>query len=268
MQKAIRAGFAALLLMPACAGAQEGLAFSTAVDLNYKRLLQTSVTSPTVPGGLTQVNEFTPTLWTLSVSPSLAYRGFFLAVAVERSLSEGTTAGQNSTLTSWLDRRYTRDENSATLGYNFWRGFSAFAGYLHNSTKTKFTNTALTGSGVTSVGRSKFEEDAPYFGLGYSHRFGTGGTAAASFALTSGDATLDQTTITAGSGATTRTFSQGDLKGTSYGLSWSAPLTGSLYYRLGYKGTRYDFQAVDNLGIQRKTKNDYDALYLGVANYF
>jgi hypothetical protein len=258
MKGTIQAGLVALALAPVCAVAQDKLAFSAAVDLNYKELMYSTVFVNTSTGVAT-VNEFEPKLWTLNFSPSLAWHGFFLTVGLERSLGEGSTSGQTSG--GYQDRRYSREENSITAGYDVWRGITLFAGYLDNKTTT---NTTQIQNNVTTLSTTELAEKGPYYGVGYSYRFAGGGSIAASIAVTRADGS----STTRSSNPQNSNQGNGDVEGTSYGLSWSAPLTGSLFYRLGVKATRYDFTFTDNLGFQRQTKQDYNALYLGVANYF
>jgi hypothetical protein len=259
VRRAIRTGATAALFLPACALAQQDLSFSTSVDLNYKKLTLSTI-SVNQSTGVGTENVFKPTLWMLNVSPSMAWKGVFLTVGLERSLGESSTSGSASNGT-WNDRRYSREENSATLGYNVWAGLSLFAGYLHNKTTTNIIQGDNTGSPFQFL-TSKVVEKGPYYGVAYAQRLGDG-TIAASFARLNGkgESYTDNSINTDTSGS-------GTVKGNSYGLSWSAPLSGSLYYRLGYKGTRYDFAFTDNLGFPRRTKQNYDAVYLGVANYF
>lgn len=263
MQKAISAGLIAFTILPAVALGQDSVSFSTAVDLNYKKLNLT-VISNTPFGSVT--SEFKPQLWTLGISPSVAYQGFFLALAAERTVSEGTTSGPSST-SGWFDRRDSRDENSVTAGYNVWRWVSLFAGYMNNNTRT----TTVTYSGSTAfIGDSKYTEKGPYYGLALSHRFAGGSSLGASYALARADGKLSSRSMSS-TGATTISDREGDVKGTSFGLSWSAPLTGSLFYRIGYKGTRYDFDTTFTFASttqQQSTRRDYDAFFIGIANYF
>jgi hypothetical protein len=252
---------AVFVALPSLASAQDKLAFSTAVDMNYKRLTLTAVSGTTT-------NEFRPELWTLGVSPSLAYRRVFLSLGFERTLGEGSTTGYITNGTVWSDRRYTRSENNGTLGYNLWEGLSVFGGYLNNVTKTTFTNFTVGSAGLLSYGAAKNQEYGPYCGLGYSHQFGQTGSVAASYAYLKGTGRFTQDIPSNASNSQFRSqVSDGDVTGSSFGLSWSAPLAGSVYYRLGYKGTRYDFTFVDATGNQRRKQN-YDALVLGIANYF
>lgn len=259
MKTMLHAGLMALASAPAIAAAQDSLSFSAALDLNYKRLDQSTVFVNTSTG-VASVNEFSPEIWTLNVSPSLSWKGLFLTAAIERTLGEGSVSQPTSA--GWNDRRYSRDENSITLGYS-WRGLAVFAGYLDNTTTINVTQVSSFNGAVT-LSTSDVKEKGPYYGLGYSYRFAGGGSIAASVALTRADGS----STTRGSNAQNNNQGNGDVEGTSYGLSWSAPLTGSLFYRLGLKATRYDFKFTDNLGFPRQTKQNYDALYLGVANYF
>ncbi|HTG97918.1 MAG TPA: hypothetical protein VL982_10775 [Burkholderiales bacterium] len=258
MKTMLRAGVVALAVAPALAVAQDSLSFSAAVDLNYKQLDQSTVFVNTSTGVGT-TNEFSPKLWTLNLSPSLSWKGVFLTAAFERSLGDASVSEPTSG--GWNDRRYSREENSVTLGYA-WRGFAAFVGYLDNTTTTNVTQ--ISNAGVASLSTTEVTEQGPYLGVGYSYRFSSGGSIAASIAVTRADGSSQ----TRNSNASLNNQGDGDVEGTSYGLSWSAPLTGSLFYRLGLKATRYDFKFTDNLGFPRQTKQNYDAFYLGVANYF
>jgi len=256
----------AFVLLPAAASAQEDKpGFSTSVDLNYKHLDMTVVTGNVV-------NQFKPNLWTLNLSPSLSWHGFFLSVAFERSLGEGSTSGMSTNNVGtlvWADRRYSRNENYLTLGYRIWGGLSVFGGYLDSSTRTSATNTPVTAV-QASTSRSDYKESGLFYGLGYSHGIGEGKVLSASVAQADAKGTFDVTNVSTSGGApfsATETTSKGDVTGASYGLFLSGPLTGSLYYRLGYKATRYDFKFVAT-GVNRNTKQNYDAFVLGVVNYF
>jgi hypothetical protein len=259
MKYTLHAAFAALLLLPAATAAQDNLSFSTSVDLNYKRLTQSTISVNQSTGVATE-NEFRPYLWMLNVSPSVAWKGVFLTAGLERSLGESSTSGTSAN-GFWNDRRYSREENSLTLGYNVWQGLNLFAGYLHNRTTTNIIQGDNSGS-PSQFMTTKVIEKGPYYGLAYAQRLGSG-TAGASFARLQGKG--ESYTDNSVNADTTGT---GTVRGNSFGLSWSAPLTGNLYYRLGYKGTRFDFKFTDNLGFPRRTKQNYDALYLGIANYF
>jgi hypothetical protein len=180
MRATLRASVAALAVAPAFAFAQDNLSFSAAVDLNYKRLDQSTVFVNTTTGVGT-VNEFNPEIWTLNVSPSLSWKGVFLTAAIERTLGEGSVSEPTSG--GWNDRRYSRDENSITLGYA-WRGFAVFVGYLDNTTTTTSPD-LQRGRGVAK--HDEVTEQGPYLGVGYSYRFSSGGSIAASIAVTRAD---------------------------------------------------------------------------------
>lgn len=262
MSTVIRTAATLALFLPALASAQDNLSFSTSVDLNYKKLVLSSLFVNTSTGVATE-NEFRPSLWMLNVSPSLAWKGLFLTASVERSLGESSTAGQTSA--GWQERHYSREENSLTAGYNIWAGLTAFAGYFDNITRINFIQSSSTSSAPTSFGRNKLIEKGPYYGLAYAHRFSGGGSLAASFAVARAHGESETVNSAGGSASNSGT---GTVRGNSFGLSWSAPLTNTVYYRLGYKGTRYNFAFTDNFGFERRTKQNYDAYFLGIANYF
>jgi hypothetical protein len=259
MKKALAVTPFVLLLVSAAAAAgdESSLRFSTAVDLNFKR-----VTIEAAGGTVT--NTFKPNFRTLSVSPTLSYGGFFASVAVERSLGDASTAGTINNGTAWSDKRYSREENYATVGYNVWEGLNVFAGYLDNTTINN-TDTIGIGGGGVSVSRSETTDRGPFFGLGYTQRF-TEGALTASAAATRAKGSSDVTNIT-NPGVLTETIADGHTTGASYSLAWSAPLSGSLYFRLGYKATRYQFKFNAN-GVDQTNTRNYDAVFIGVANHF
>jgi hypothetical protein len=263
MKSALRTAAMAVIAFPACAVAQQNLSFSTSVDLNYKQM---SLEATQVAGPNTISNTFSPTLWTLNVSPSLAWRGVFVSLGLERSLGEGSTSDYISNGTSWSDRRFTREENNLTLGYNVWAGLSLFVGQLSNRTEMTFTNYGIGGNTLNGYGHASYTEKGPYFGLGYSHRFAGGGSASVNYAYLKGSGNFTNKNPAAPS-AFQYQSNDGDVTGSGFGVSWSAPLTGSLYYRLGYKGNRYTFDFSDQNG-PRSTKQKYDSFFLGLANYF
>lgn len=232
----------AALMVPVCAAAQESVAFSAAVDLSYKQLRLEEVAGPDI------VNVFNPGLWMVSISPSVAYRGFFASAGFERSLGEASTAGHYAA--GFETRTWRREENNLSVGYNVWRGLSVFAGKLRNHTVAV----------IHPFREYTYTEDGPYYGIGYSHRFPGGGALSASVASTRADGSLRETRFV--------TERLGDVTGESYSLSWSAPLTGSMFYRIGYKANRYEFEFTDPFFGQRTTKQAFDAFVLGVANYF
>jgi hypothetical protein len=245
MKHALRTAATALLL-PSSALAQDGLAFSLGVDWIYKQL-----TLEEKFGGVGVTNEYKPKFWMFGISPSVAWRGFFVSLGIERSVGNSSTASYSNNGTFYQMRTWERQENSASIGYNVWRGLSVFGGYLKNKTT----------SDLQAGARFDYTEEGPYYGLGYAHRFGTG-TLSGSLAYTDAKGRvhadpggfLDQ---------------GGDIKGQSFGLVWSAPISGSWHYRIGYKGTRYEFEFFDpNFAENRTTKQAYDAFFLGVANYF
>lgn len=243
MTRNIGAVAALLIVVPAVAAAQEAVSFSAELDLSYKQLTVQEAAA-------TVLNEYRPTLWTMAFSPSVAWRGAFLSAVLERSIGESTTADYYGASPTFETRSWRRSENSVAAGYNVWAGLSLFAGYQRNETVSVTPNAR----------KYSYKEEAPYYGVAYQHRFSGGRSLAGSFAWTSGDGTLDELRL--------GTHLEGEVSGQSFGLTWSAPLAGATFYRLGYRGTRYDFEFDDPFFGRRKTKQAFDALFVGVATYF
>jgi hypothetical protein len=267
MKKALLAILCWFVLVPIASAEEAGFSYSAGVDLNYKKLdFEFSSGGPPV--------RYKPDLWMLGISPSVAYGKFFLTVGLERSLSDGTTTDIQNTSTvtapNLIDARVNRQENSVTLGYNVWAGLSVFAGYMKNSTDVT-ANWTNVGNGSQLFEKTQYTERGPYGGLGYTHRFENHSLLSGSFAYLKGRGHIADQDVFIAPNFNNQGNADGDVKGQSYSVTWSAPLTGSLYYRLGVKVTRYDFTyrfGPSNIAPETTTKQNYDAFTIGLVNYF
>lgn len=160
---------------------------------------------------------------------------------------------------------FKREDSALTLGYNAWRGLTVFGGYKQGSTTTYalypadsqvFTNTA----------------SGPFIGVNYGFRIGDG-VLGVSFAY----ADLRGETSLLFLGSSVGTDVPGKTRGSSYGISWSAPLTPELQFRLSLKTNRYKFTvndpAQDVTGISSpavilNTDEDYTILGISFSKQF
>lgn len=242
----------ALMLIVGSVGAHAADSDTTVVgglDFGFKRLrLDTGNNG----------NVFTPSFTTINPNVAIGYRSVYAILSYDKSISSDARdseavipPGPTATATT-LD--YSRRDASATLGYRITPSFSAFLGYTNGV--NEFTQTAAVL--VLIVTDITYSEKGPFAGLSYTKSFGDRG----SLGLSLGYAKLDSelTTVTHPTGATTKV--DGDNKGVSYALTWSGTLTGSLGYRLGFKGTQYDMEEPS------RVKERYTSFFVGITNYF
>ena len=273
MRKTLRGIAVGLFLASSCAGAQEdGLRFGSSIDLVYKRVdSESAITS----GGATIVSNFNPELWMVDLGLRASYRGLYTVVSLGRTLGEADSSGLVNNGTTWTDSRSGRKENTATAGYSLAAGFSVFLGYQQVRTIRTFTNHAVSGAVLTQTGDSELVYKGPFAGIGYAHRFAESGVLSASVAKAKMKGVSDQKTVTESGTATFNlVHGEGDVEGLGYSLIWTAPLTGSLSYRFGYRGTRYDFTrtSATNNGVAitaaQTNKQNFDSIVLGIVSFF
>jgi len=264
MNKIVRFAAFACVALPGYSYGQQSLQFSAGIDVNYKHLSSNfiSVVPAAGPIPLQKLEESVKAnIWTVNVNPAIAWRGLFLAAAFERTLGEATTrvdvtttfangTGGHSTTTGTV----RREENSVTLGYDLWKGVTPFVGYFQNRTDLYTANYTQD---------FYYREYGPYYGFGYSHGFEGGGRLGMSFAYARANGT-----VTSRPGQETASSMSGTLTGTSIGISWNAPISSTVSYRIGYKATRYKFKLPGTQFGDLDAAEDYDALYLGLVKYF
>lgn len=233
---------APLLSISIAYAVEDDLTCATSFDLAYKKL-HFEVAQPTT--NLT----FKPDLWTLGLGFSVAYRGFYTSIGMERTLQEGVDAGMNSNVVT-IDH-FKRNEDSVTLGYRLWRGWSAYLGYLKTEAERYSSITQLYASDA-AIG--------PYLGISYSQILKTG-TLSANMAYANMEGSFSRLSVA------TMTESDAESAGFTYALVWTSPWIANLNYRIGLKLNRYRNETVFAGGV-RTNRQDYNSIFLGLINYF
>ncbi len=197
------------------------LGFDTALGFNFKQLEYSVVDV-----------KFKPRFNTLAVNATAFHGRTYVTAEHEVMLTSDPIYGADGTgAASTVD--FKRQDSALTIGYNAWRGLTVFGGYKQGSTDTYllfpadsqvFTNTA----------------SGPFVGVNYGFRIGEGALGV-SFAY----ADLRGETSLLFLGSAVGTDVPGKTRGSSYGISWSAPLTQELQFRLSLKVNRYKFTVND-----------------------
>jgi hypothetical protein len=194
---------------------------------------------------------FNPSFVTINPNVTLAYNSFYAILSYDRSISAEPETGGTSSATV---TDYSRTDSTFALGYRLNPSFNLFVGYTEgvNRFVTTTANVILIATDTT------YTEKGPFAGASYTRAFGDTGnlTLSAAYGWLKGDLKVD---VRPGSGSGSVT---GDTKGLSLGLTWSGPLTGSLGYRVGLKGTWYEMK--DPITIKER----YTDLFVGILNYF
>lgn len=214
------------------------------IDFGFKKLhLDTG-------GG---ANVFNPGFNTINPSIALGYKSFYAILSYDTSISAEPGIGDSGPSADVLD--FSRTDATVTLGYRLNDAFSLFAGYTRVA--DHFVETRTSGGNLL-VDTIDYTENGPFAGVAYTKRFEKG-----NLGLSLGYAKLDGTLSIAVHPFGSLGDVSGDTVGLSYGVTWSGTLTGSLGYRVGIKGTRYEM----NESTANITER-YTNFFVGITNYF
>lgn len=258
-------------------GAAE-LGFMGAAGLQFKQLTMEQTFSGVDSQELSAGNagDLTATLPALTLQGIIFYDAFYAALKIESGLStEGvesdipfTTAGTN------LSTDVGRDDFSLSVGYKVWQDLSVFGGYM--SGKTELTPETGTCAGTCPniasqmaddtrrEYRQEYEEQGVFFGASYGWEIGPGrlGTSLA-YALMDGQYTDN---FIADGGSQEFDY-QGDSKGLSAAVTWSAPINERFGYFVDGRLQSYSMDASDETGIEvfRQSSVETEEQLLGVT---
>jgi len=208
-----------------------------------------------------------------SVNPNLAfgYGRFYVSAAYDKTLtSEPRTEVQQGTNYATTDQ-LSRSDIVLTVGVRVFDFLSVFAGWLQGDSNFNLTgvrNYSPGGPAYTII-EGNYLEKGPFAGLAFSHSFGNKGSLAATIGYAILDGEISQTNyaqFTAIPPVITSNSDDGQVKGLSYSLIWTGPLSGSLNYRVGVKYTHYNGEEIFQTdgGIEEK----YTSFFLGITNFF
>lgn len=195
---------------------------------------------------------------TINPSIALGYKSLYAILSYDTSISaERGILDAGSSGADTLD--FSRTDSTVTLGYRITDWLSAFAGYTRVTDHfVETTLVTITPPDKLVIDTIDYTETGPFAGVAYTKRFDKG-----NLGLSLGYAKLNGTLKFAehpSSGFSGEV--KGDTVGISYGLTWSGTLTGSLGYRVGIKGTRYEMKEPSTITER------YTNFFIGITNYF
>jgi hypothetical protein len=295
------ASLAALIQIPAATAGDDEVTFIPSIGYQHKRLKFEQEYTAGFNQGRTA--EFEATLPTINTSFTIAKSRLFLTLKYETDLADTsvTTKEDRAGLLAYQlnipggSTEVEREDISLTLGYNVWRSLNLFAGYMKgkteltpdpgcgfsapdsgcldagfNSTPSARLNLALDHqyAGLTNY-QQTYEEEGPYIGLSYAWQIAEAGSLSFSAAYAKMDGEYRDNYAAVANEDFKYT---GDSTGTSYGLTWTAPLGENSNYFIDVRKQKYDMDAEDDNGnfpgSAVKTVETMTGLTAGVQFYF
>jgi len=292
------ASLAALIQIPAATAGDDEVTFIPSIGYQHKRL-KFEQEYNTVGGSGTA--DFDVELPTINASLTAGYRRIFVTAKYEKSLGDTTTEAnevQPTTSSYYLNipgglTSVDREDMSLTVGYNVISALNIFVGYMKGKTSLKpeigcvfvapestcDTNTNPAGLsnlaflhnyfGATSAYEQTYEEEGPYIGLSYAWQIAEAGSLSFSAAYAKMDGEYRDNYAAVANEDFKYT---GDSTGTSYGLTWTAPLGENSNYFIDVRKQKYDMDAEDDNGnfpgSAVKTVETMTGLTAGVQFYF
>ena len=213
--------------------------------------------------------NFDPNYVTFDLGLTLAYRGFYLSANYDVSLKDFVTLNNTPSGAGGLDNSiatFSREDVTATFGYNVWRAMNVFVGYRQGQSSV-FLFSDLTPPETRNT-EAVFQTKGPFLGASYGFAMGNSGILqlSAAYASMSGESTIFSRLS---NGTSESEISKGPARGYSLGVGWSGTLEGTLVYTVAYKFSNYKFTQEP-----RPVKDDFSSdevhkiFTLGVQKYF
>jgi len=279
---------------------EAGITFVPSIGYQQKQLNFKQTYNPAAGGGHA---SFDVTLPTLNVSLTSSYKRIFATLKYETNIADGSASAHettSSTLTYYLNipggiTTVDRDDMSFTLGFNAWRGLNMFAGYMRGETKLTpdigcswvagavvetcdptqnpngLSNLAFLQNylGAGGAYRQKYVEEGPYIGASYAWQIAEAGSLSFSAAYADMNGKYTDNYDPA---SNLNFIYKGKSTGSSFGLTWTAPLGESSNYFFDIRQQKYNMSADDKTGFfpgnSVKTKETMTGLTAGVQFYF
>ena len=202
---------------------------------------------------------------TLIPSITLAYGKIYSSLSYDTPLTESHTTfngKSNNNEPFYSDRAYLRQEATLTLGYRILPALNIFIGQIRGETKIRQVDYRLV-AGPPSAWRPEpkdigFEATGNFAGFSSSYSFDGKGTLSFSAAY----AGLTARKIDTDDKGPIAAKSQ-PANGYSTSLSWSGPMSDSVFYNVGYRYARY-FYNFDELTIEEPIRG----WTFGLRKYF
>ena len=175
------------------------------------------------------------------INAAVAYKKFYAVVNLADSLSSADVSEEEDVGSA---TRYDRD---LTLGYQMTDNWGVFVGYKTGETEIDYLNRVeLDLGGPVSPREESYLQKGPFIGVSYSKKFSLAGKLSLTLAYADLNATntftrdvdppdpgeIPEFDDLAGT-------ARGKVRGLSYGIRWSIPVSGNLLYYVSYKINDY-----------------------------
>lgn len=248
--------------------------------------------------------EFDVELPTINVGGTLAYQKMFMTLKYEKSIVDGSTEADETKQPDQLgyyfnipdgSTKVDREDASITLGMNLISTLNIFVGYMKGKTLIRpdigclydaftaatcdeqvnpdgisnysWVQKAYGGRGASGY-EHEYTEEGPYVGFSYAWQIADAGTLSFSAAYADMDGEYKDNFFVPG-------FEfeyAGDSKGTSFGLTWTAPLGEASNYFFDIREQKYDMDAKDDNGHYPggtvNSEETMSSLTAGIQFYF
>lgn len=170
----------------------------------------------------------------------------------------------------------SRNDTDLTLGHSLTRNWAIFGGYKSGKTNMQFTSRESLDEGTPETHFERYSEKGPYAGVSYSHYFEKAGSLNISIAYANLNATnrFKANTDEEEEDEDEIEFDdltgqiKGKLKGFSYSLAWTMPLSSKLLFQTKFKVNQYK-QDIDFNGLQfNNIEESFTSLHVGLAYVF
>jgi len=242
----------------AIAAEDTGLTVVPGIDFGFKHSTQYIVMNGSP---LPYTNN--PNYITLIPSLSISYGKLYGAISLDTPITEShTTYNSQSPQSFYSDRAYLRQETLLTLGYRLIPALSIFTGYMNGETKVRQVDYNYDVPSTTwkpDPREINFTGTGYFAGLSTNYNFEGKGTIALSAAYANLQGS--QTSISGLQGETT--VKSQNASGYSTSLSWSGPMSESVFYQIGYRYAKYTYN-FSNLTIEEPVRG----WTFGLRKYF
>jgi len=264
----------------------------------------------------TNTAEFSVDLPMINGSLTAAYKKFFITLKLEKNLADTSTATsetnraliQQANLIALDDSEVNvkREDLTFTVGYNPWRTFNIFVGYLNGETELEpdaFCADPFASSPCSRTNRAflqfflddngfvdgqadykqNYRESGPYMGASYSFQYQDIGILAFSFAYAdmngeyednANDPNNDFADAITGAPTFVAFKYKGDSTGTSIGVTWTGFMGDWSAYFFDFRRQQYSMKGEDVTGLPNfdgvslRTDEEMIGLTAGVHIYF
>ena len=176
----------------------------------------------------------------------------------------------------------SRKDVDLTLGYRVTRTWSLFAGFKYGITQMSFIPRDIDEKNeddrqeAVKINNENYSQKGPFIGASYSWQFEKAGSLSVSLAYASLNATNNFAANTDEEEEADELIEfddltgqiKGDVKGFSYGLSWTMPLSSNLLFQTRFKINDYQQDIVVNGERFKDIDETFTTFHVGLAYVF